>query len=158
MRLSDFKTNEYANLIGGVQFEPKEENPMLGFRGASRYYSPLYREGFALECKAIKRAREEMGFNNTATTITVTARLTSIGRERLLKESSSILSHFIIGDSDANYHTSGVLSTGEIPSTSGNRDETGLTNINISTGIQIKSKLYKSNTNAYLKGVEKNCF
>ena len=64
LRLSDFKTNEYANLIGGVQFEPKEENPMLGFRGASRYYSPLYKEGFALECKAIKRAREEMGFNN----------------------------------------------------------------------------------------------
>jgi pyruvate,water dikinase len=64
LRLSDFKTNEYANLIGGVQFEPKEENPMLGFRGASRYYSPLYTEGFALECKAIKRAREEMGFTN----------------------------------------------------------------------------------------------
>ncbi len=64
LRLSDFKTNEYANLIGGVQFEPKEENPMLGFRGASRYYSPLYKEGFALECKAIKRAREEMGFTN----------------------------------------------------------------------------------------------
>ena len=99
-----------------------------------------------------------MGFNNTATTITVTARLTSTGRERLLKESSSILSHFIIGDSDANYHTSGMLSTGEIPSTSGNRDETGLTNINIATGIQIKSKLYKSNTNAYLKGVEKNSY
>jgi len=64
LRLSDFKTNEYANLIGGTQFEPKEENPMLGFRGASRYYSPLYKEGFALECKAIKRVREEMGFTN----------------------------------------------------------------------------------------------
>ena len=64
VRMSDFKTNEYANLIGGKQFEPKEENPMLGFRGASRYYSDRYREGFALECRAIKQVREEMGFDN----------------------------------------------------------------------------------------------
>ncbi|MCB9994460.1 MAG: phosphoenolpyruvate synthase [Hyphomicrobiaceae bacterium] len=64
VRMSDFKTNEYAGLLGGAQFEPKEENPMIGFRGASRYYSPKYRDGFALECKAIKRARDEMGFNN----------------------------------------------------------------------------------------------
>lgn len=64
VRMSDFKTNEYANLIGGKSFEPKEENPMLGFRGASRYYSPRYKEGFALECKAIKRIREQMGFSN----------------------------------------------------------------------------------------------
>ena len=64
VRMSDFKTNEYANLIGGAAFEPREENPMLGFRGASRYYSPRYREGFALECRAIRRLREEMGFRN----------------------------------------------------------------------------------------------
>ena len=64
VRMSDFKTNEYANLIGGAPFEPKEENPMLGFRGASRYYSPRYRDGFALECLAIRRLREEMGFTN----------------------------------------------------------------------------------------------
>ncbi|MDG1729467.1 MAG: phosphoenolpyruvate synthase [Algibacter sp.] len=64
VRLSDFKTNEYANLIGGYDFEPKEENPMLGFRGASRYYSELYKEGFALECKAIKKVREAMGLTN----------------------------------------------------------------------------------------------
>ncbi|MBE0429223.1 MAG: phosphoenolpyruvate synthase [Thermoleophilia bacterium] len=64
VRMSDFKTNEYANLIGGRQFEPREENPMLGFRGASRYYSDTYRDGFALECRAIKRVREEMGFDN----------------------------------------------------------------------------------------------
>ncbi|SAL64017.1 phosphoenolpyruvate synthase [Caballeronia humi] len=64
VRMSDFKTNEYANLIGGAEFEPKEENPMLGFRGASRYYSPRYREGFALECRAIRRLRDEMGFRN----------------------------------------------------------------------------------------------
>jgi len=64
VRLSDFKTNEYANLIGGTDFEPHEENPMLGFRGASRYYSDLYKEGFALECAAIKKVREDMGLDN----------------------------------------------------------------------------------------------
>ena len=64
VRMSDFKSNEYANLVGGQQFEPLEENPMIGFRGASRYYSPLYKDGFALECKAMKRVREEMGFGN----------------------------------------------------------------------------------------------
>ena len=64
VRMSDFKTNEYANLIGGAAFEPTEENPMLGFRGASRYYSPRYREGFALECRAICRLRDAMGFRN----------------------------------------------------------------------------------------------
>ena len=69
IRMSDFKTNEYANLIGGAEFEPKEENPMLGFRGASRYYSPEYRDGFALECRAIRRLREEMGFTNVVVMI-----------------------------------------------------------------------------------------
>ena len=69
VRMSDFKTNEYANLIGGAEFEPKEENPMIGFRGASRYYSPRYREGFALECRAIRRLREEMGFRNVVVMI-----------------------------------------------------------------------------------------
>ncbi|WP_447953993.1 phosphoenolpyruvate synthase [Sphingopyxis chilensis] len=64
VRLSDFKTNEYAHLLGGAAFEPKEENPMLGFRGASRYYDERYQEGFALECRALKRVREDMGFGN----------------------------------------------------------------------------------------------
>ncbi|KAK1758275.1 hypothetical protein QBC47DRAFT_374175 [Echria macrotheca] len=69
IRMSDFKTNEYANLLGGAEFEPKEENPMIGFRGASRYYSPLYREGFALECAAIRRLRDEMGLVNAVVMI-----------------------------------------------------------------------------------------
>jgi pyruvate,water dikinase len=64
VRLSDFKTNEYANLIGGRPYEPTEENPMLGFRGASRYYNPRYRDGFALECRAMKKVRDEMGLTN----------------------------------------------------------------------------------------------
>ena len=64
LRMSDFKTNEYAKLIGGAQFEPEEANPMIGWRGASRYYSPGYREGFALECRAVRRVREQMGLTN----------------------------------------------------------------------------------------------
>ncbi|KUJ85467.1 phosphoenolpyruvate synthase [Ruegeria marisrubri] len=64
LRLSDFKTNEYADLLGGRQFEPAEANPMIGWRGASRYYDPAYRDGFRLECRAIRRLREEIGFNN----------------------------------------------------------------------------------------------
>ena len=69
VRTSDFKTNEYADLIGGDMFEPEEANPMLGFRGASRYVSDEYREGFALECRALKRVREEMGFSNVVVMI-----------------------------------------------------------------------------------------
>jgi pyruvate,water dikinase len=64
VRLSDFKSNEYANLIGGAAFEPKEDNPMIGWRGASRYYHPKYREAFGLECKALKKVRDAMGLTN----------------------------------------------------------------------------------------------
>jgi phosphoenolpyruvate synthase len=64
VRMSDFKSNEYANLLGGRQFEPIEENPMIGWRGASRYYDPKYQEAFALECQALKRVRNEMGLAN----------------------------------------------------------------------------------------------
>jgi len=64
VRMSDFKSNEYANLIGGTEFEPHEENPMIGWRGASRYYTGNYREAFGLECMAMRKAREEMGLNN----------------------------------------------------------------------------------------------
>jgi pyruvate,water dikinase len=64
VRFSDFKTNEYAGLLGGAAFEPTEGNPMIGFRGASRYYDQRYREGFALECAAIRRVRGEMGLTN----------------------------------------------------------------------------------------------
>ena len=69
VRMSDFKSNEYANLVGGRAFEPREANPMLGFRGASRYYSPDYKEGFALECRAIRRVRETIGLDNVVVMI-----------------------------------------------------------------------------------------
>jgi pyruvate,water dikinase len=64
VRMSDFKSNEYAHLIGGEQFEPSEENPMIGFRGASRYYHPMYKDAFEMECKAMKMVRNDMGFTN----------------------------------------------------------------------------------------------
>jgi pyruvate,water dikinase len=69
IRMSDFKSNEYATLVGGAQFEPAEENPMIGLRGASRYYSPRYQPGFELECRAIRRLREELGFRNVVVMI-----------------------------------------------------------------------------------------
>lgn len=80
LRMSDFKTNEYADLIGGKQFEPEEANPMLGFRGASRYYSPRYREGFALECQAVKRAREVIGMDNVIVMIPFCRRIQEADR------------------------------------------------------------------------------
>ena len=64
VRLSDFKSNEYSNLIGGERYEPHEENPMLGFRGASRYIAPEFYDCFELECRAIKRVRDDMGLTN----------------------------------------------------------------------------------------------
>jgi pyruvate,water dikinase len=64
VRLSDFKSNEYANLIGGAKYEPHEENPMIGFRGASRYVDPGFKPAFELECRAMKKVREEMGLTN----------------------------------------------------------------------------------------------
>jgi pyruvate,water dikinase len=69
VRFSDFKTNEYYNLLGGKYFEPHEENPMIGWRGASRYYSADYKPAFGMECKAIKKVREEMGLNNVVVMI-----------------------------------------------------------------------------------------
>lgn len=75
VRMSDFKTNEYATLLGGSDFEPHEENPMMGFRGASRYAHPAYTEGFALECRAMKRVREEMGLDNVVLMIPFVRRL-----------------------------------------------------------------------------------
>jgi pyruvate,water dikinase len=80
LRMSDFKTNEYAELIGGRGFEPEEENPMLGWRGASRYYSDGYREGFALECQAVSMARDELGFANIIMMIPFVRTLTEADR------------------------------------------------------------------------------
>jgi pyruvate,water dikinase len=80
VRMSDFKTNEYASLVGGADFEPQEANPMLGFRGAARYAHPAYAEGFALECRAMKRVREEMGLTNVILMIPFVRRLEEADR------------------------------------------------------------------------------
>lgn len=82
VRLSDFKTNEYSRLLGGRVFEPKEENPMIGFRGASRYYDPRYKDGFALECRALKKVREEIGLDNVVVMVPFC---------RTLKEADAVL-------------------------------------------------------------------
>ncbi|WP_431218944.1 phosphoenolpyruvate synthase [Leifsonia xyli] len=87
VRLSDFKANEYGHLIGGEAFETPEENPMLGFRGASRYYDPAYREAFALECRALKRVREEIGFGNII--VMVPFCRTPVEADRVLAELSA---------------------------------------------------------------------
>lgn len=136
VRMSDFKTNEYANLLGGRSFEAQEANPMLGFRGASRYTHPAYAEGFALECAAMKRAREVMGFTNIKLMIPfcrrveegarVIERMREFGLERgkngleiyvmceipnnvlLIDEFSRIFDGFSIGSNDLTQLTLGV--------------------------------------------------
>jgi len=136
VRMSDFKTNEYAGLLGGRWFEPHEANPMLGFRGASRYAHPSYAEGFALECAAMKRAREVMGLTNIKLMIPfcrrveegsrVVERMRALGLERgkegleiyvmceipnnvlLIDEFSRIFDGFSIGSNDLTQLTLGV--------------------------------------------------
>jgi pyruvate,water dikinase len=107
VRMSDFKTNEYANLVGGRQFEFQENNPMLGFRGASRYYSDRYRKGFALECRAVKRVREETGLTNVIVMIPFC---------RTLKEADRVLQ--VLGDNGLKRGEAGLLVyvMAEIPS------------------------------------------
>ena len=142
VRMSDFKTNEYANLIGGHYFEPEEENPMIGFRGASRYYDERYREGFALECMAMKKVREEMGLDNLIIMIPFCRRLeeaekvlTEMGRNGfkrgdkglqiyvmceipnnilLVDEFSKLFDGFSIGSNDLTQLTLGVDRDSEI--------------------------------------------
>ena len=108
VRMSDFKTNEYANLIGGQQFEPKEDNPMLGFRGASRYYSDRYREGFALECRAIKKVREKVGFDNViimipfCRTLTEADKVMEVLAENGLKRGENGLQVYVMAEIPSN--------------------------------------------------------
>ena len=99
-----------------------------------------------------------MGLISTANTITITAKLTKAGRERLIEESNTIISSFVLGDSDANYKTNAVLSTGLIPVNSGDIGENGGVNNNISEGISIKNTLYLGNTQKKLKSVEKGSY
>jgi pyruvate, water dikinase len=108
VRMSDFKSNEYAMLIGGQEFEPVEENPMLGFRGASRYYDDRYREGFRLECMALRRVREEMGLVNAKAmipfcrTVEEGEKVISLMREHGLKQGEKGLEIYAMCELPAN--------------------------------------------------------
>ncbi len=142
VRMSDFKSNEYASLVGGADFEPSESNPMIGFRGASRYAHPAYEEGFALECKAMKRVREDMGLTNVVLMLPfvrrvseaerVLARMAECGLQRgenglevyamceipnnviLIDQFSSYFDGFSIGSNDLTQLTLGVDRDSEI--------------------------------------------
>ena len=108
VRMSDFKTNEYANLIGGQEFEPSEDNPMLGFRGASRYYSDRYKAGFALECRAIKQVREKVGFDNIiimipfCRTLTEADKVMQVLAENGLKKGENGLQVYVMAEIPSN--------------------------------------------------------
>jgi pyruvate,water dikinase len=108
VRMSDFKSNEYAGLIGGKYFEPKEENPMIGFRGASRYYHPRYKEGFRLECEAMKVVREEMGLTNVklmipfCRTVEEGKKVVSLMREYGLEQGKNGLEIFVMAEIPSN--------------------------------------------------------
>lgn len=108
VRMSDFKTNEYAGLLGGAAFEPTEENPMIGFRGASRYYSPRYRDGFALECKAIRKLRNELGFTNVVVmipfcrSVAEAEKVLDVMAENGLKRGESALQVFVMCEIPSN--------------------------------------------------------
>ncbi len=142
VRMSDFKTNEYASLMGGADFEPHEDNPMLGFRGASRYAHPAYAEGFALECRAMQRVRQEMGLVNVVLMLPfvrrvseadqVLARMAELGLERgvdglqiyamceipnnviLIEQFATRFDGFSIGSNDLTQLTLGVDRDSEI--------------------------------------------
>ena len=107
VRTSDFKTNEYRDLLGGGDFEPDEENPMLGFRGASRYYSEEYRQGFALECEALKNVREDMGLDNVMVMIPFC---------RTLAEADAVLAEMAVNGLVRGEHGLEVYVMAEIPS------------------------------------------
>jgi len=108
LRMSDFKTNEYANLLGGMLFEPKEENPMMGWRGAARYYKPGYTEGFALECEAVRRVRDEMGLTNLKVmipmcrTITEAIKVQDVMAKHGLKRGKNKLEMYVMCEVPAN--------------------------------------------------------
>ncbi|MEO8950154.1 MAG: phosphoenolpyruvate synthase [Mucilaginibacter sp.] len=108
VRMSDFKTNEYAGLIGGKYFEPEEENPMIGFRGASRYYNKRYQEGFKLECEAMKVVRDEMGLTNVklmipfCRTVAEGKKVVSLMEEYGLKRGTNGLQIFVMAEIPSN--------------------------------------------------------
>jgi len=114
VRMSDFKSNEYATLLGGRWFEPEEDNPMIGFRGAARYTHPAYEEGFALECAAMKRVREDMGLTNVKLMIPFCRRVEIPNNVILIDRFARLFDGFSIGSNDLTQLTLGVDRDSEI--------------------------------------------
>ena len=147
VRMSDFKTNEYAGLLGGRQFEPVEENPMIGFRGASRYCSPQYRDGFALECQAIRHLREEMGFDNVIVMIpfcrsTAEAeRVLAVMAQNGLKRGENGLQVYVMCEIPANVVLAGAFASRFDGFSIGSNDLTQLT-LGVDRDSEILSDLF----------------
>ena len=111
VRMSDFKSNEYANLIGGKQFEPKEENPMLGFRGAGRYVSEAFKDCFQLECEAFKKVRNEMGLKNMEIAVNRMAEgggFADLLTPELTGDMPGLLTGMIIGDESQPFYVANL--------------------------------------------------
>lgn len=118
LRMGDFKSNECAHLIGGAAFEPDDKNPMIGLRGASRWTSPRYRDGFALECAAVKMAREEIGCDNIIVMVPFcrtpaeAGRVLAVMAEHGLKRGENGLQVYVIGEIPSNIILAGQVAGG----------------------------------------------
>jgi pyruvate,water dikinase len=156
VRMSDFKTNEYANLIGGKQFEFDEDNPMLGFRGAFRYYNPRYRSGFDLECRAIKRVRERIGLTNVlimipfCRTVGEADRILEILDENGLKRGENGLEIFIMAELPSNIILAGEFAERFDGFSIGSNDLTQLV-LGIDRDSEVLSELFDERNEAIKK-------
>lgn len=153
VRMSDFKSNEYANLLGGKQFEVDEENPMIGFRGASRYYNERYRAGFKLECEAIKMVRDEMGFTNVklmipfCRTVEEGIKVVSLMESYGLKRGDKGLEIYVMAEIPANVILAGEFAKVFDGFSIGSNDLTQLT-LGIDRDSNIISELFDENNAA----------
>ncbi|WP_317897661.1 phosphoenolpyruvate synthase [Aurantibacillus circumpalustris] len=153
VRMSDFKTNEYANLLGGKQFEMKEENPMIGFRGASRYYNDRYKEGFKLECEAMKVVRNEMGLTNVklmipfCRTVEEGKKVVSLMAEYGLKRGENGLEIYVMAEIPSNVILAGEFAKIFDGFSIGSNDLTQLT-LGIDRDSDIISDLFDENNEA----------
>lgn len=159
VRMSDFKTNEYANLIGGKDFEPKEENPMIGFRGASRYYNDRYKEGFRLECEAMKVVRNEMGFDNVklmipfCRTVDEGKKVVNIMREFGLKQDENKLEIYVMCEIPSNVILADEFADVFDGFSIGSNDLTQLT-LGIDRDSSLVSNLFDENNQAVKVSIE----
>jgi pyruvate,water dikinase len=160
VRLSDFKTNEYRNLLGGEHFEPIEENPMIGWRGASRYYSPQYREAFGMECKAIKRVREKMGLDNVTVmipfcrTVNELHRVYDVMEEYGLKRGQNDLKVFLMAELPSNIILAEEFSKHIDGFSIGSNDLTQLT-LGLDRDSSLVASLYDERNEAVKKSISR---